>query len=117
MCGQTDAGSNLKKWLDIGRPVKKSDNFFQHLISVANPDPFDTNPDPAVYFDTDPDLVPYHFKEVMNVPTTVGTFYQCCGSASKKCGCESRKKSQCGCGSGFMFLLNYGEPSKSIRNL
>jgi hypothetical protein len=50
---------------------------------------------------------------------------QCCGSASKKCGCGcgSRKKSQCGCGYGsgcgygFMPLLNYGEPSNSIRNL
>jgi hypothetical protein len=46
-------------------------------------------------------------------------FRQCCGSASKKCGCGSGKKSQCGCGSGcgFMPLLNYGEPSNSIRNL
>ncbi len=26
----------------------------------------------------------------------------------EKCGCGSRKKSQCGCGSGFMLLLNYG---------
>ncbi len=33
---------------------------------------------------------------------------QCCGSASNKCGCGSRKKSQCGSGSGFMLLLNYG---------
>ncbi len=41
--------------------------------SVADPDPFDTNPDPAFYsdtgpdpafqFDTDPD--PYRFKQVM----------------------------------------------------
>jgi hypothetical protein len=31
--------------------------------SVADPDPFDTDPDPAFDFDTDPD--PYRFKEVM----------------------------------------------------
>jgi hypothetical protein len=45
--------------------------------------------------------------------------YKCCGYASKKCGCGFRKKSQCGCGSGcrFMPLLNYGEPSHSIRNI
>ncbi len=44
---------------------------------------------------------------------------QCCGSASKKCGCGcgSWKKSLCGCGCGFMLVLNYGEPSNSIRNL
>ncbi len=35
----------------------------------------------------------------------------------EKCGCGSRKKSQCGCGLGFMPLLNYGKPSNSIRNL
>jgi hypothetical protein len=47
------------------------------------------------------------------------TLQQCCGSASKKCGCGSREKSQCGCGSGygFMPLLNYGRPSNSIRKL
>jgi hypothetical protein len=48
---------------------------------------------------------------------------QWCGSASKNCACGSRKKSQCGCGSGcgcrcgFMTLLNYSEPSNSLRNL
>ncbi len=31
--------------------------------SVADPDPFDTDPDPAFLFDADPD--PYSFKEVM----------------------------------------------------
>jgi hypothetical protein len=30
---------------------------------VADPDPFDTEPDPAFHFDTDPDT--YRLKEVM----------------------------------------------------
>jgi hypothetical protein len=42
-------------------------------ISVADPDPFLTDPDPAFHFDTDPDPAfqfdmdpdPYHLKEVM----------------------------------------------------
>jgi hypothetical protein len=46
---------------------------------VADPDPFDTDPDPACHFDTGPDPVPafqfypdsYRFKEVPNVPKTV----------------------------------------------
>ncbi len=41
--------------------------------SVADPDPFDTYPDPAFHFDTEPDPAfhfdtdpdPYRFKEVM----------------------------------------------------
>jgi hypothetical protein len=39
------------------------------VISVADPDPFDTDPDLACHFDTDPafqfDPDPYSFKEVM----------------------------------------------------
>jgi hypothetical protein len=43
------------------------------LISVADPDPFDTDPDPAFHFDTGPDPAfqfdtdpdPYRFTEVM----------------------------------------------------
>jgi hypothetical protein len=33
------------------------------VTSVADPDPFDTDPDPAFYFYADPD--PYHFEEAM----------------------------------------------------
>ncbi len=35
----------------------------QHILYISNadPDPFDTDPDPAFHFDTDP----YRFKEVM----------------------------------------------------
>jgi hypothetical protein len=41
--------------------------------SIADPDPFDTDPDPAFHFDTGPDPAfqfdtdpdPYRFKEVM----------------------------------------------------
>ncbi len=33
------------------------------LTSVADPDPFGTDPDPAFHFDTD--LYPYRFKKVM----------------------------------------------------
>jgi hypothetical protein len=51
-------------------------DFSIHLTySVADPDPFDTDPDPACHFDTGPDPVPafqfdpdpdsYRFKEVM----------------------------------------------------
>jgi hypothetical protein len=50
-----------------------------------------------------------------NIPSPKNN--QCCRFASKKFGCGSRKKSQCRCGSGFMPLLYYGEPSVSIRNL
>jgi hypothetical protein len=41
------------------------------LGSVADSDPFDTDPDPAFHFDTDPDPVPvtdpdpHRFQEVM----------------------------------------------------
>jgi hypothetical protein len=56
------------------------------------------------------------------LPARMFVCMQCCGSASKICGCGSRKKSQCGCGSGcgsgcgFMPLLNYGDPSIGIKN-
>ncbi len=44
-------------------------------VSVADPDHFDTDPDPTFYFDTEPDPTfhfgsdpdPYCFKEVMYV--------------------------------------------------
>ncbi len=29
--------------------------YYSRLISVADPDPFDTDPNPAFHFDTDPD--------------------------------------------------------------
>jgi hypothetical protein len=57
------------------------ENYPPDVSSDADPDPFDTDPDPAFHFDTDPDPAfqfdtdldptvdtdpnPYHFKEVM----------------------------------------------------
>jgi hypothetical protein len=46
--------------------------FCPFVTSVADSDPFDTDPDPAFHFNTDPDLAfqsdtdpdPYRFKEV-----------------------------------------------------
>ncbi len=37
-------------------PILVTDNIF--LSIVADPDPFDTDPDPALHFDTDPDPNP-----------------------------------------------------------
>jgi hypothetical protein len=45
---------------------------YSAYTSVADTDPFDTDPDPAFHFDPDPD--PYHFKEVM-YRTYNSTFY------------------------------------------
>jgi hypothetical protein len=72
-----------------------------------DPDP---NPDPHIVFRLDPDKIDADPDKIDADPK------HCCGSASKKCGRGSRKKFQCGCGSGFMPLLNYGDPSDGIRN-
>ncbi len=51
--------------------------------SVADPDPFDTDTDPAFHFETDPDPAfqydtdpdPYHFKEVIYLKQYIYTIF------------------------------------------
>ncbi len=64
-----------KRDLVLPRPVGVWSSPLTVGNSVADPDPFDPDPDPAFHFDTNPDPVfqfdtdpdPYHFREVMYI--------------------------------------------------